>query len=65
MTLAPTWPRSQAEKVESGKAAVLAAVGGALGCAPLLLLTTDSVLQLGVDVSAVALSCALFGVTYR
>ena len=65
MTLAPTWPRSQAEKVESGKAAVLAAVGGALGCAPLLLLTTDSGLQLGVDVSAVALSCALFGVTYR
>lgn len=50
-----------AEKMESGKAAAIAGAGGAALATPLVLSQGGDVVSLGF----VALSCAVFGVTYR
>lgn len=54
------------ERTESGKAAALAAAGGILAAAPLLVATAPaSPLQAVLSLASAVASCALFGVTYR
>jgi len=53
-----------AEKVQSGKAAVLAGGVGALASAPFAL-SADTWSQLALASGGAVLSCALFGLTYR
>eukprot|EP00878_Enallax_costatus_P023841 GHUV01025395.1.p1 GENE.GHUV01025395.1~~GHUV01025395.1.p1 ORF type:complete len:256 (+),score=126.08 GHUV01025395.1:862-1629(+) len=54
-----------ADRVESGKAAAVAAAGGVLGALPFLLSTPAPGLQGLLSLGATAAACLLFGVTYR
>lgn len=64
----PKWEATDinedAEKVESGKAAVMAAIAGTIAFSPFIL-SADTWAELGTGVGGALLSCALFGVTYR
>lgn len=53
------------ERVESGKAAALAAAGGLVGALPFLLSATAPGVQGILSLGASAAACLLFGVTYR
>jgi VIT1/CCC1 family predicted Fe2+/Mn2+ transporter len=54
-----------AEKLESGKAAAIAAAGGAFGSLPYLLVSSHPLLSNILSAGSILLSCFLFGVTYR
>ncbi|KAJ1627678.1 hypothetical protein T492DRAFT_1023395 [Pavlovales sp. CCMP2436] len=55
-----------AQRVESVKAGVIAAVAGGLACAlPALVVDGFNVAQWEFDVDTVSLACGLFGLTYR
>lgn len=53
------------ERLESGKAAALAAAGGLVGALPFLLSAATPGLQGLLSLAASAAACMLFGVTYR
>lgn len=55
-----------AQRIESGKAAVLGALSGAVVAAPVAYITdAGRVAQWEFDVDMLSLSCALFAITYR
>eukprot|EP00955_Chlamydomonas_euryale_P044378 352869-Chlamydomonas_euryale.AAC.7 len=56
---------NDAGRIESGKAASAAVVGGVLGSLPFLLIGSESGLNAALSFVAALASCALFGVTYR
>ncbi|GAX85961.1 hypothetical protein CEUSTIGMA_g13377.t1 [Chlamydomonas eustigma] len=59
--------KADAGRVESGKAAACAVVGGSLGLLPFVSLYGGDIQQLStlLGIAAAVASCALFGVTYR
>lgn len=54
-----------ADRVESGKAAAAAMVGGAAAALPILLVQAEPGLSGALTLAASLATCALFGVTYR
>jgi hypothetical protein len=65
-SVAESWSTMQnAERLESGKAAVIASVGGLVGVLPTSLTSTEGVSSVFLTAGAAVATCALFGVVYR